>query len=155
MTHYTDDEPGLIDTNSFRVAMGDAAWRDYDRRLRDEWAAKCFFFNKRQRRIKAASDRIAHAANEQIGGLRPTTKLDPWAYAWLNKYMPGWQTDPSFERDLIRHHPEVAVKLEKRMNRVGWTSALKGAESVPVLPKAAPRTAPLVALTDERGNAAA
>lgn len=137
-------EGALFDMESLQRAMSTQEWQKYDQMLRDEWAARCFHFNKRQRRIKAASDRIAQAANHKLHGLRPTVKLDPWAYAWLNKYYAGWQTDPSFERDLVRHHPECAVKLEKTSNRVGWT------------PSARPEPSPQrgLILTDRRGNAA-
>jgi len=138
------EEGTIIDTESIRRSLGDVAFQALDNRLRDEWSAKCYYFKQRQERIRAASDRLRLQANHKAG-IFPTVKLDPWAFAWLQKYYPGWQQDPSFEKDLIRHHPEVAVKLEKRGNRVGWTPAVAGPS------KPAARS---ITLTDKRGNAA-
>lgn len=148
-------EPGtLYDEESFRSAMSRSEFERYDRMLRDEWAARVYFANKRMEKAARCRQQIQYAANDGLGGMMPTLQLDRTAVAWLNLTYPGWQECDEFARDLMRHHPETKVKVAKRENRVGWTSALKGAESVPVLPKAAPRKAPLVALTDKRGNAA-
>jgi len=149
----------IIDTESIRRVGGDAVFAAFDKKLRDDWAAKCFYRQQRAERIKAISDRMEHVANDRLGGMRMEVRLDPWANAWLNKYLPGCWEDPTFTKDLLRHHPEVGVKLNRKMNRVGWTPSLnrgtegqrdggtEGRKDIPV------NKVKLV-LTDKRGQAA-
>ncbi len=119
-------EPGtLVDTDSIHRALGGRGFDELTRKLQDQWAARVYFSKQRQQKAAHLRQQIQYAANEQMGGMRPVLHLDKVARAWLDIHYPGWQEDDEFERDLIRHHPETAIKLKTggATNRVGWTAA--------------------------------
>jgi len=153
-------EPGtMVDTESFEQAMGPAGFAEYTRRLQEEWRAQAYFSLKRMQKAAHLRRQIMYAANEQMGGMRPGMMLDKVARNWLDMHYPEWQTSEEFERDLIRHHPEVAMHLPTggATNRVGWTSSLNRRAEPRHRATAAPAPvndarASKVVLTDERGN---
>ena len=110
----------------------------------------------RQRRVRAASDRVKQGYTEGTG--MPEMNLDPVIYhAWARRFRDaktGWYDyscwqDKEFVREFIRDNEEVRIKVEKRGNRVGWTPPAAAPK-----PKKAKDYATGLILTDKRGNAA-
>lgn len=157
-------EPGsFVDTESIRDALGDRSFESLERKLQDRWAAQVYASRQKMEKVAAASQRLEIAANDKLGGLRPRMNMDYAMWAWLNLHYPGWQSDPSFLKDLFRFHPETEVKERKAPNKVGWTSSLNartGASRMETRGRgdAETRRLPLndarLVLTDRRGNAA-
>lgn len=100
----------------------------------------------RQARIKQQSDMFVERVSDTFGA--PQYRIDRelyHAFAWRfrdkndRRDYSCW-SDSTFIRELCRDNEEVRVKVEKRMDRVGWTPARE--------------TRGKVTLTDRRGNAA-
>lgn len=132
----------LIDEDSIRTAMGESGFARLERLLRDRWAAQVYHSNQTRERMAKESALRTFRPNRNLGGMRPTLNMDFTLWSLLNLQYAGWNTDPSFEKDLLRHHPECAVKVEKTENRVGWTRSVERGKK-PV--------ASGVVLTDRRG----
>lgn len=148
----------FIDTESIKEALGPRSFESLERKLQDRWSAQVYASKQRMATVARASERLEIAAKDSLGGMRPRMNMDFAMWAWLNLHYPGWQSDPSFMKDLFRYHPETEIKERKAPNRVGWTSSLNartGASRAPVS-RAGSGTINDVrlVLTDRRGNAA-
>lgn len=137
----------LVDVESIRSAVGESVFAKFERLLRDQWAAQVYHSNKTREKMAKETALREFRPNPRLGGMRPTLNIDFTLWSFLNLHYAGWNTDPGFEKDLVRHHPECKVKTEKREDFAGWTRKMEA-------PQAPAAPAKKLVLTDKRGLAA-
>jgi hypothetical protein len=78
--------------------------------LRVGWHAKMVTSEMRQRRIKAASDRLAEARRSVEGLGQHTMSIDFDSYMYWDRELPGCWKDKAFREEFAKANPHVRVQ---------------------------------------------
>jgi hypothetical protein len=97
-------------------AYGEGALNDFRQSLYDNEAFQEKMIRARQRRIKAASDRIGNAWVDGLG--EQIMSIDADVYWHWQRKEPGCWNDKTFRKEFMRDNPEVAIKNRSRKTMI-------------------------------------